>query len=80
MTSLSSPNLDLSDSDIDECDGPLNQCAFRCANLPGTYTCVCPMGYKVADDGIHCEGTCGVDKACQLVWPRDVLMFNKTFM
>ncbi|KAL4228223.1 Fibrillin-1 [Mactra antiquata] len=41
--------------DINECDGPLNQCAFRCTNLLGSYTCVCPMGYQLATDGIHCE-------------------------
>lgn len=43
-------------SDINECNTVLNQCAFRCANIPGSFRCVCPMGYKVAADEIHCEG------------------------
>ena len=43
-------------ADINECDGPLNQCAFRCANTYGSFRCICPMGYKMAADGLHCEG------------------------
>ena len=43
-------------SDIDECRGRLNNCAFRCVNIPGSFTCICPMGYSLAPDGIHCQG------------------------
>lgn len=42
--------------DVNECAGPLNQCAFRCFNTRGSFRCICPMGYQVAADGIHCEG------------------------
>ena len=42
--------------DVDECDSSANRCAFRCFNMPGTFRCICPMGYKVAADQIHCEG------------------------
>ena len=42
--------------DVNECGGSLDVCAFRCLNIPGSFRCVCPMGYRVADDGIHCEG------------------------
>ena len=43
-------------ADVNECDTSANQCAFRCFNMPGTFRCICPMGYKVAADQIHCEG------------------------
>lgn len=44
-------------ADINECNTiAATKCAFRCANLPGTYRCVCPMGYKIATDQVHCEG------------------------
>lgn len=43
-------------SDINECNGPLNNCAFRCVNIPGSFACICPMGYSLASDGIHCQG------------------------
>ncbi|WAR00910.1 FBN1-like protein [Mya arenaria] len=41
--------------DIDECATGDNNCAFRCANIRGSFRCVCPMGYQLADDGMHCE-------------------------
>lgn len=48
--------LCLSCTDVDECDSHLNRCAFRCTNTRGSFTCVCPMGYQLAEDRIHCEG------------------------
>lgn len=43
-------------TDIDECSGPQNNCAFRCVNLPGTFQCVCPKGFTLAPDNSHCQG------------------------
>ena len=30
-------------------------CAFRCVNQPGSYRCICPRGFELADDGKHCR-------------------------
>ncbi|CAC5378602.1 FBN2_3 [Mytilus coruscus] len=47
--------IDNTCQDINECNGPLNNCAFRCVNIPGSFACICPMGYSLASDGIHCQ-------------------------
>lgn len=49
------PGIDNICQDINECNGPLNNCAFRCINTPGSFQCICPMGYSIASDGIHCQ-------------------------
>ena len=43
-------------TDIDECAEDVPPCAFRCQNTPGSYRCICPKGYQLALDKIHCEG------------------------
>lgn len=47
--------------DVNECEvfknergGPL--CAHVCVNVPGSYHCSCPTGYKLLADGRSCEG------------------------
>ena len=42
-------------SDIDECN--LNTtCDQLCDNIPGGFICSCEVGYKLAVDGLACEG------------------------
>ena len=41
--------------DINECQDRSHECAFRCHNTPGSFRCVCPLGYEVAPDGRHCR-------------------------
>ncbi|XP_061898885.1 fibulin-7-like isoform X1 [Entelurus aequoreus] len=65
-------------TDIDECrlfslgqQGRL--CVHECANTPGSYRCLCPAGYRIADDGRGCtdldecddgEHDCGGEELC----------------
>ncbi|XP_049270622.1 hemicentin-1 [Rhipicephalus sanguineus] len=58
--------------DEDECRND-NQCQHKCMNTPGSYQCMCPVGYKLGDDGHTChdvdecrelELDCGHDHAC----------------
>lgn len=45
--------------DVDECLESGTMCAFRCQNTLGSFHCICPQGYRIADDGQHCVGeTC----------------------
>ncbi|XP_065222296.1 fibrillin-2-like [Planococcus citri] len=41
--------------DVNECIDGSNQCAFRCHNTYGSYRCLCPYGYALAEDGRHCQ-------------------------
>ena len=47
--------------DVNECEvfrldqgGKL--CAHACVNVPGSYQCSCPLGYKLLSDSRSCEG------------------------
>uniref|UniRef100_A0A4W4H8E3 Fibulin 7 n=1 Tax=Electrophorus electricus TaxID=8005 RepID=A0A4W4H8E3_ELEEL len=47
-------------TDVNECevykaDGSGLLCAHTCVNIPGSYRCACPSGYKVLADGRSCE-------------------------
>lgn len=49
--------------DINECEETevlqqqrLHTCEWKCMNLPGTYRCICPRGYRLDPNGHHCEG------------------------
>ena len=42
--------------DIDECFAGTDNCSDICNNTAGSYTCSCPTGYRLLDDGITCEG------------------------
>ena len=45
-------------TDIDECENNLNNCSYMCANLNGSYYCVCDFGYSLQDDGEICHSKC----------------------
>lgn len=40
--------------DVDECLDD-SRCQHKCQNLPGSFECLCPMGYRIATDGISCQ-------------------------
>uniref|UniRef100_A0ACB8GA41 Uncharacterized protein n=1 Tax=Sphaerodactylus townsendi TaxID=933632 RepID=A0ACB8GA41_9SAUR len=47
--------------DVNECEvykseGAPRLCMHTCINIPGSYHCSCPSGYKVFSDGKSCEG------------------------
>ena len=45
--------------DINECDNEtLNKCTDKttCKNTNGSYTCECPLGSKLGNDGRTCKG------------------------
>ena len=48
--------------DIDECTqfggrpGRRGVCGGRCLNLPGSYRCECPDGWRLKPDGRSCQG------------------------
>ncbi|XP_007889865.2 uncharacterized protein LOC103177488 [Callorhinchus milii] len=44
--------------DINECLDGFSEhrpCEWKCLNLPGSYRCICPRGYRLNDDKHHCE-------------------------
>ncbi|TRZ13268.1 hypothetical protein HGM15179_013842 [Zosterops borbonicus] len=59
-------------TDLDECQ-MLNQCQHECRNILGSYSCLCPTGYRLLSNGKTCqdvdecrEGTiqCGSSQMC----------------
>lgn len=42
--------------DINECNGA-NDCSGTCYNTVGSYSCDCPEGKELGDDGVTCERT-----------------------
>jgi len=43
--------------DVDECAGSdRGGCSHECVNTQGSYECVCPPGYRVAEDQRTCQG------------------------
>ena len=53
-------------ADIDECLGRTAGCSHSCVNTLGSYECVCPSGFKVADDRTSCVDVdeCTVNTTC----------------
>ena len=50
-------NILVSLTDIDECSKKTALCEYDCDNTPpGSYTCSCPDGYNLADNGFSCIG------------------------
>ena len=43
-------------TDIDECTEGTDDCVHSCSNVPGSYTCICNSGYRLASDNRGCEG------------------------
>ena len=44
--------------DINECVAQNGGCEGVCANVPGSYYCRCPPGYRLSADGKSCVGKC----------------------
>ena len=42
--------------DIDECSIGEHNCDKGCLNVPGSYHCSCPLGFKLNKDGHTCSG------------------------
>lgn len=44
--------------DIDECEvhKSYRLCVGLCDNIPGSYRCACPEGYRIGADSRSCEG------------------------
>ena len=42
-------------SDINEC-AMNNPCNHQCHNEPGSFSCSCRVGYRLAADGTTCDG------------------------
>ena len=42
--------------DINECVAQNGGCEGVCANVPGSYYCRCPPGYRLSADGKSCVG------------------------
>ena len=43
-------------ADIDECTRGTDNCAQRCTNTPGSFTCSCNAGYRLASNRLSCNG------------------------
>ena len=43
-------------TDIDECAQGTSGCSHICNNTVGSYSCGCPIGYRLADDNRNCMG------------------------
>lgn len=43
-------------SDINECMENTDACDHLCSNTVGSYTCRCHTGYRLASDGLTCNG------------------------
>ncbi len=42
--------------DVDECREEIDGCGQTCSNTAGSYTCNCRTGYRLASDGLTCNG------------------------
>ncbi|XP_078498867.1 hemicentin-1 [Lissotriton helveticus] len=58
--------------DIDECENR-DACQHECRNVPGSYQCLCPMGYRLMPNGKTCQDIdecleqniqCGANRMC----------------
>lgn len=43
-------------SDINECNENIDACDHLCSNTVGSYTCSCRSGYRLASNGLTCNG------------------------
>ncbi|XP_025078736.1 fibulin-1-like [Pomacea canaliculata] len=42
-------------NDINECSAGLAKCSHTCINTPGSFTCSCPVGMKLDNNGLTCS-------------------------
>ncbi|KAM4695118.1 fibulin-7 [Discoglossus pictus] len=54
-TSENSICQDVNECEVYKVDGAPRLCMHTCINIPGSYRCSCPSGYKLLSDGKNCE-------------------------
>ncbi|XP_033860556.1 fibulin-7 isoform X2 [Acipenser ruthenus] len=54
-TSDNSICQDVNECEVYKLDGAPRLCMHACVNIPGSYRCSCPAGYKILGDGRSCE-------------------------
>ncbi|XP_005993601.1 fibulin-7 [Latimeria chalumnae] len=54
-TSENSICQDVNECEVYKLDGVPKLCMHACVNIPGSYRCSCPTGYKILGDGRSCE-------------------------
>jgi hypothetical protein len=68
--------VSLAVTDINECEME-NRCQHECTNLPGSYRCTCPDGYRLSDNKRTCEGTLSVSDYHEIVLPWSIFIENR---
>ena len=76
--SLWSHGVSLPVTDINECDLE-NRCQHECTNLPGSYRCTCPDGYRLSDNKRTCEGTLSVSDHHEIILPWGIFIENQNY-
>ena len=56
-------------ADINECTRGTDNCAQRCTNTPGSFTCSCNAGYRLASNRLSCSGKL---TSCNTVCTRSI--------
>lgn len=62
-------------TDVDECQLGTHECEYVCENDPGRYHCVCPQGWVVASDGLHCDCKYLINKRSKVYQGRNRKVF-----
>ena len=53
--------------DVDECSESTDGCEQTCNNTVGSYMCSCGSGYRLANNGLMCNGKCCLTKLMMLI-------------
>ena len=70
--------------DVNECQLSSTRgrlCNGFCENVPGSFRCTCPPGFRLSDNARECIGKVFLRYACQKVILRDqVYTYNREFV